>query len=471
MQVIRYIFAALLFGPITAIASTEVLPQPVRDVLDHRQLPADSLSVYVEDLYSGEPVLAWLPDEPRNPASVMKMLTTLAALDLLGPAHRWHTNVFVLGDIKDGVLDGDLLLQGGGDPFLVTERFWELQRMIRQSGIRDIGGDLLIDDSLFAVPEIDPAAFDNEPLRAYNVAPNALLSNFKVVRYRFTPDGSGGVNVAMDPQLDELAVVNKLRIRPGICRGYQRGITITMNDKLDVVTFSGQFPSGCDVYSMDRTALQHNQFTYALFRSLWQDSGGQLTGTWRNESAPEDVEPDLVFRSLPLADVISRVNKHSNNVMARHLLYTLAAEFKGLPATEDAGRQVILEWAAAKQLDSEILQLDNGAGLSRQIQVTGRLLVDLLRTGYESQFMPEYVSSLSLSGHDGTLRRRFRGQRFDGQAHMKTGSLDHVAAIAGYFQSRSGKRFLVSVMQNYTDVHRGTGEEVQAAVLAWLNRQ
>lgn len=460
-----------LTGVGQAQATDDVLPEEILNALGYRNLPADSLSVYVENLQTGEVVLAWHESESRNPASVMKMVTTMVALDVLGPAYRWQTDVFFQGEVTDGVLDGDLLLRGNGDPFLVTERFWQMLRQIQQAGVREISGGLVLDDSYFQVVDHDPAAFDRAPLRAYNVGPNALLSNFKVVRYIFRPDGAGGVNVRLDPELQELSVVNRLKVTNGSCRGYQRGIAVTMNDALDEVTFSGRFPSGCNVYSMDRTALSHNQFTYSLFKTLWQQTGGSIAGSWTAGVVGDDDEPDLSFRSMPLSEIISRVNKHSNNVMARQLLYTLAAEEKGVPGTEAAGREVILEWIEKKGLDTTATRLKNGAGLSREVRVSAKTLVELLRVAYDSRFMPEFVSSLSLSGLDGTLSRRFRNGELTGRAHMKTGSLDHVTAIAGYFQSRSGERYLVSALQNYEDVHRGPGDEVQAALLKWLNRR
>ena len=434
------------------------------------QQPYDhTLSVYVESLDTGEVVLSWNEAEPRNPASVEKMLTTLVALDLLGPAYTWKTDVHLMGEVNDGVLDGDLLLKGYGDPYLVTERFWQLLRRIRLSGISAINGNLLIDDSYFDIGDYDPAAFDREPLRAYNVAPNAMLTNFKVVRYYFEPDvATSSVNVQLDPSLDNLRIVNRLRLANGSCRGYQRGITITPNDDVSQITFSGRFPSGCDTYSMDRTVLSHNQFTYGLFSSLWQETGGRITGEWQNVVVEQDLKPAFSFESLPLSDIIAKVNKHSNNVMARQLLYTLGAETFGAPGTEGAGRKVVRQWLAGKGLDFAELRLDNGAGLSRESRMTARHLADLLRYAFESAYMPEYLSSLSLAGLDGTLSRRFRNGVLTGMAHMKTGSLDHVSSIAGYFQARSGNRYIVVTLHNHTDIHRGPGEEVQEAILRWL---
>ena len=463
---------SLLLAASPLFAADAELPIPVQSALDYRQLPHDTLSVFVEDLDSGESVLRWQEEVPRNPGSTIKLLTTLVALDILGPTYNWQTNVFAIGDIENGRLTGDLLLEGRGDPFLVTERVWQLLRRVRQAGIVTIDGDLLLDDSYFDVAEHDPAAFDRQPLRAYNVAPNALMMNYKAIRFWFeSQHDTNSVRVWLDPPLENLDVDNRLALTPGTCRGYQRGITIFANESLDKMTFSGRFPSGCKRYAMDRTALSHNEFVYGLFMSLWRESGGNFDGGWRRAKAPDDIDPILEFKSLPLADVIARINKHSNNVMARHMLYTIAAEVLGEPGTEAGGRKVVADWLDSNGLEFSALAFDNGAGLSREARMTAHDFAKMLGFAWKKPYMPEFVGSMSLSGLDGTLSHRFSNSPVTGNAHLKTGSLDHVTAIAGYLQSRSGRRFSVVALQNHRDVHRGPGEEVQEALLRWLYEQ
>ena len=462
---------AILLLPCAAIAE-DALPVEVQSALNYRNLPHDTLSIHVTDLDNGETVLRWQDAVPRNPGSTIKLLTTLAALDVLGPTYTWRTEVYALGPIEDGRLDGDLLLKGHGDPFLVTERVWQLQRQIRQAGIREIAGDLLIDDSYFAVAAHDPAAFDRQPLRAYNVAPNALLMNFKVARFWFEPNTeTDTVTVWQDPPLANLKVDNRLVLTPGRCRGYQRGITITANAAVDEITFTGKFPAGCKRYRMDRSVLGHNEFAYGLFAAMWRESGGEFEGGWKSAQAPDDVEPLIEFESLSLADVITRINKHSNNVMARQVLYTLSAELLDGPGTEAGGRKVIGDWLQEKGFEFSALAFDNGAGLSRNARMTAADFGAMLRFAWQQPYMPEYLASMSLAGLDGTLSYRLDDGPLAGNGHLKTGSLDHVSAIAGYLQSASGRRFAVVVMQNHTDVHRGPGEEVQEALLRWLYEQ
>ncbi|MDH5323465.1 MAG: D-alanyl-D-alanine carboxypeptidase/D-alanyl-D-alanine-endopeptidase [Gammaproteobacteria bacterium] len=459
----------LLAGTAVAASDTEHLPPTVQAALQVRQVPEDSLSVYVQDMDSGTVILRWNEATARNPASSIKLLTTLVALDVLGPAYSWKTDVYVLGDVQDGRLKGDLLFKGYGDPYLVTERVWQLLRRIRQLGIREIEGDLLIDDSYFYLPDSDPAEFDRQPLRAYNVTPNAMLMNFKVVRYWFEPEfDTNSVRVWLDPPLENLGIDNRLALAAGSCRGYQRGITISANEAIDRMTFSGKFPDGCKQYAMDRTALSHNEFVYGLFISLWRESGGTFKGGWRSTIVDADIEPILSFSSLPLADIITFVNKHSNNVMARQLLLTLSAEVLGAPGTEEGGREVVTDWLVDHGLDVPQLSFTNGAGLSRDTRISAGDMAALLEFAWRQPYMPEFVSSMSLLGHDGTTRRRFDNPGLDGSAHLKTGSLDHVTAIAGYLQAKSGRRFAVVSMQNYQDIHRGPGQEVQEALLRWV---
>jgi len=463
------LIGVLLSGP---AAAEDALPLSVQSALNHRQLPHSSLSVHVADLDSGEVLLQWQAGVPRNPGSTIKLLTTLAALDILGPTYTWHTDVYALGELIDGRLDGDLLIKGHGDPFLVTERVWQMLRRLRQAGIYEISGDLLLDDSYFDVGDYDPAEFDRQALRAYNVAPNALLMNFKVVRYWFEPKHkAGNVHIWFDPALTNLQTNNQLALVAGSCRGYQRGIAVSTNDAVDKLTFSGKFPEGCKRYAMDRAVLGHREYALGLFSSLWRESGGVFDGTWKDALAPEDSEPTIEFQSLPLADVITRINKHSNNVMARQLLYTLSAEVLGEPGTEAGGRKAVREWLQRNGLEFSTLAFDNGAGLSRNARMTATDFGAMLSFAWRQPYMPEYVASMSVAGLDGTLSRRLEDGPLQGKAHLKTGSLDHVTAIAGYLQARSGRRFTIVVLQNHEDVHRGPGAEVQEALLRWLYEQ
>jgi D-alanyl-D-alanine carboxypeptidase/D-alanyl-D-alanine-endopeptidase (penicillin-binding protein 4) len=219
---------------------------------------------------------------------------------------------------------------------------------------------------------------------------------------------------------------------------------------------------------MSRTVLEHDTYFYGLFESLWSELGGSLRGGMRKVVIGADQTPALTWTSPPLADVIRSINKNSNNVMTRQLVYTLAAEIAGPPGTRAAGIALIREFLESRGIDTASLVLANGAGLSRDERISARALADLLRAAHLSPYSAEYVSSLSLGGLDGTTLGRFNGQG-NGRTHLKTGRLDHVSALAGYAHGEGGKTFAVVVFGNFTDAHRGLGQEVEEAVVGWVH--
>ena len=401
----------------------------------------------------------------------MKLVTTWSALEVLDPAYTWTTEIYFDGDFDGQVLDGNLAIKGHGDPFLVVEEFWKMLRGLRRVGLEEIQGDLLLDDSFFDVVEEDPGTFDREPFRTYNVLPSALLANFKAVRFQFFADPlSRRVKITTDPILSNLDIRNRIEIAEGPCRGYQGGISFNVADPVSIteVIFEGNFPLSCNRYAFSRTVLQHDTYLYGLFDALWTEVGGQMRGGLRKGMIPESARLVLTWRSAALGDVIRRINKNSNNVMTRQLIYTLGAEVLGAPGTREKGIEVIGDFLSSRGLDIDSLVLVNGAGLSRDARISAQLLSDLLREAERSAYAPEFVSSLSLGGLDGTTRRRFNGRTTAGQMHVKTGRLDHVSALAGFVQVSSGKTYVVVVFVNTEDAHRGPGQEIEEAVVRWV---
>ena len=436
------------------------LPDRLQRILSAHDIPLSNVSVVVQGLGREQPVLTHHPLQPRNPASVIKLVTTWVSLDVLGPTYTWPTEVYLLGERNGWRLDGDLAIKGYGDPFLVTEEFRKLLRSVRHLGLTEISGDLVIDDTVFVDAAGDPGEFDGDSFRTYNVLPNALLVNYKAIRYQFGiyPDGDG-VLVTTDPVLANLEIVNRLSLASGRCRGYQAGITVDVRgEAAERVFLSGDFPAACAPYSLTRSALRHDSFAYGVFATLWRELGGIQTGAWRRGRVSEELEPILVWESPPLLDIIRRINKFSNNVMTRQLLFTLGVEASDRPGTRADGVDVIHDHLASRGLNVDSLVIDNGAGLSRRTRISVRLLADMLELAQQPPYGAEFVASMSIGGLDGTTRRRFDGAEALGRSHVKTGSLDDVAAIAGYVHASSGITYVVAAMINATDAHRGTGE-------------
>lgn len=459
-----------LLGLVGWAANAAPLPPEIQAVLTGHGISADDVSILVQGVDAAEPALSHLPDAPRSPASVMKVVTTWSALEYLGPAYTWPTEVYFLGGFDGHRLDGDLALKGYGDPYLVVEEFWKLLRSLRRLGLEHIDGDLVVDASHFAIDDPAPGAFDGQPYRTYNVVPSALLVNFKAVQFQFMPDTAHGrVNVATEPVLENLRIDNNLKLVDGPCRGFQAGIAFDHADadSLGHVVLDGQFSRRCTVYSLGRTVLQHDTFALGLFQSLWREVGGTFHGEVRAAEIPAEASPVLVWQSKPLGEVIRSINKNSNNVMTRQLLYTLGAEAAGPPGTREAGIAAIRELLAAHGIASDTLVLQNGAGLSRDERASVRFLVDLLRRAWASPYAPEFIASLSLGGLDGTTRGRFDAAPAQGVMHLKTGRLDHVSAVAGYVRAAGGRTYVVAVVMNTENAHRGPGQELEEAVLRY----
>jgi D-alanyl-D-alanine carboxypeptidase/D-alanyl-D-alanine-endopeptidase (penicillin-binding protein 4) len=428
-------------------------------------------SVFVQDTAKNTPLVSVNDDVARNPASTIKLLTTFLALEDLKPNYHWKSEVFLGGPLKDGRLAGDLYIKGYGDPYLVIERYWLLLNQLRQKGIAQIEGDLVIDNSHFDVPRGDPGAFDGQPRRSYNVVPDAFLVNLQTVSFMFNPSPLGtGIDIVAEPQPANLEISNRLKLSNAGCGGYQRGISIGFPAP-QRVTFSGEFSRYCGRYRLSRSVLDAPSFAYGVFRTLWEQSGSTLSGDLRVEPVPENLQPYHVVDSLALGDIVRLVNKWSNNVMARHLLLTLGVERYGPPATVEAGRRAAREILREKGLDFPDLRIDNGAGLSRETRISARSLGALLLAANDSDFRAEFVSSLPLSGMDGTMRRRFREAELAGRMHIKTGRLDGVFAMAGFVRSRSGSEYIVVAIQNDANAHRGPGEEAHSALLRWVYHQ
>lgn len=453
---------------LSAAANAE-LPLPLQRVIDGHAIPSEDVSLFVQAVGAREPVVTHLADTPRNPASTIKLLTTWVALDELGPTYTWPTEIYYLGDYVGSELRGDLGLKGYGDPYLVTEEFWKMLGALRRSGLEDVRGDLVIDDSFFAPLDEDPADFDGQPYRTYNVTPSAVLVNFKAVRFQFLPDKQGGVRITADPQPSNLEIQNRVQLVDGACRGYQAGISFDIADGAGrTAVFGGRFPSACAPYAFNRTVLHHDSFAYGVYRTLWAELGGRHRGGMKRGTMPEGFEPALTWRSRPLAEVIRSLNKFSNNVMTRQLLYTLGAEAAGAPARPEAGVAAIHAYLDERDLDTQSLVIANGAGLARDTRISAALLAQVLLNAARSPLAPEFLASLSLGGLDGTTRGRFDGNAVAGRMHVKTGRLDDVSALAGYIHARSGIDYAVVVMLNTPEAHRGPGEELQDALVRWV---
>ena len=497
------LFAALAwFGaPHLAHAQYEErLPVAVAKALKAAGIPQGSVAVVVQQAAAVLPRVSVNAAQPMNPASLMKLLTTYAALELLGPAYTWKTEAWTTGKLADGVLEGDLLLKGGGDPRLTFEQFWLLLRQLRARGLRDIRGDLVLDRSLFETAEANGTEavagadnFDDQPLRPYNVSPDALLLNFKSLRLQFVADaGMKTLSVLAEPRLANLDIINLVKPASGNgdCGNWKEHLRADLTrqnapDGHARLILTGRYPLACGEKTWNLGVLSHPQYIDGVFRQLWRELGGSLTGGVREAVLPADARLLAGIESPPLTEAIRDINKFSNNVMARQLFLTLGAQPLSVagvagvagttsgagslakpPARAADADAAIRAWLAQKHLRFPELVLENGSGLSRQERMSAESLASLLADAWKSPLMPELIASLPLSGVDGTMRKRLKQNGMTSQAHIKTGSLEGVKSIAGYLLDNGGKWQIVVFLVNHPNA--AAAQPAQDALLEWV---
>jgi len=461
---------ALLAGTasVWSFAWAQPLPPALRQLFLREHVPQDGISIYIRDVRRARPLLQYAAHTPRDPASVMKLVTGLVSLNALGPAYRWTTAAYASGPIKDGILQGNLYIRGGGDPYLITKSFWDLLHGLRRLGIHAITGNLVLDETYLMPPKRARGAFDGRADRTYNVRPQALLVNFQAIDFRFLP-GARTVRVIPDPAPTTLSVINKLRLVEGPCGDWRSRIALRIDHgaRGNTAIFTGRYARACGLQHMYRVTDDNKRYILGVFRELWREQGGRFAGHLAMGGLPRGARLLYEVHSRPLADILRSVNKYSNNAMGRLLVMTLGTVRQGPPGSNAKGLAFMRAWLMAHGLRLPHLVLRNGVGLSRSERITAAEVGRVLAYAYNGPYMPEYVSSLPIAGIDGTLRYRFLGSPVVGSLHGKTGTIDGVNTLAGYLQ-RGSHRYIVVVLENYPTADTEQGFLAEDGVIKWL---
>lgn len=457
------------------------LPGVLVEALKKAGIPQENVAIVVQDADNGNTILMHNASKSFNPASVMKLVTTNAALDILTPAYRWKTEVYQDGIVSNGVLDGNLIIKGYGDPSFKAQEFWRLLMSLQQAGIKEIKGDLVIDKSYFSKDIGGTNTFDNEIWRAYNAMPSAFLVNGRNTSFKFTVVDSdlnpSRVNIVQEFDLPELQIVNNMRVIPGPCGEWRNHMAYNVKAKENggqevgkIVTYRGTFSPDCGEKYLELSVFNDDQYAFYTFKKLWSELGGKFSGELKVQlkiqGSPISAVKVIEQLSDPLGYVVRDINKWSNNLMARQLLLTLAAEKSATPATEAKGAQVIKDWLSSKGLNSPELVIENGSGLSRIERISTEHLSQMLVSAYNSPVMPELISSLPILALDGTVMRRLKDSPAAGHAHLKTGSLDGANAIAGYVLDKQSKRQVLVMLVNHKNAV--ASKATQDALIEWV---
>jgi D-alanyl-D-alanine carboxypeptidase/D-alanyl-D-alanine-endopeptidase (penicillin-binding protein 4) len=464
-----------LAGMLALVAMTGTagaqLPRPIERAFGFAGVPLAAVGVVVQETGKPRPLFALNPNRAFNPASVMKLVTTMAALELLGPDFRWKTDAFLDGPLVDGVLRGNLVLKGRGDPKITLEQWQAFIATLRANGLAAIDGDLVLDRTFFAPVAHDPAQFDGEPRKPYNVGPDALLVNFKSVKFGFAPNGSAdAVDVKVEPALGRVGVGPPPPIAAGDCGDWQAALGAAFVDRgtrADAV-FTGRYPASCGEREWWVSLLDHPVYVHGMFDTYFRAAGGRFAGGWKSGKAPANARPFATLESPPLWDIVRDVNKLSNNVMARQVFLTLATTDAPPPATAAGAAATVRRWLARRKLGMPELVLENGSGLSRRERISAGSLARLLLAADASPVREEFASSLAVAAMDGTVQRRFQNGSVAGQALLKTGTLDGVRALAGYVIDGEGRRFVVTVLVNHA--HSAATQGAVDLLVQWVYR-
>jgi D-alanyl-D-alanine carboxypeptidase/D-alanyl-D-alanine-endopeptidase (penicillin-binding protein 4) len=473
MKLIATLLPLLFIANAWAVA----LPPTVQQELRKVGIPLNAVSIEVREVGKHGPFIAINAQRAMNPASTMKLVTTYAALDMLGPAYTWKTEAWLDGELKDGVLKGDLILKGYGDPKFTIEQFWLWLSELRARGLRDIQGDLILDRSFYNLPSHDPSEFDNDPVRAYNVGPDALLINFNTLRLRYIPNGNG-LTVVTEPPLDGLMLDNRLAPRDSKVNCDNWDDLFQVQPLGDSVVLQGDYALECGEREQNLSVMPHTRYVGALFGAIWKELGGSIKGRERDGLVSANATPFSTHRSEPLSGIIRDINKYSNNVMARQLFLTLGSAINDPDeqhAVKELGsmnieRSILTTqmWLMRNGLRFPELVLENGAGLSRKERISAAHMAALLQHASNHPLSAELQASLPILGVDGSVRKRLKKSPAASHAHLKTGTLTGVKTIAGFIRSKSGKEWILVFFINHPYAQRG--QDAQDALIEWVQQ-
>ena len=411
-------------------------------------------------------------EAPKNPASTMKLVTSLAALHILGPKKNWTTKVFSTGHIKETTLNGDIFLQGGGDPWLVLERFWILLKKIYDNGIHTINGNIYVDDSFYDKASIGSDIIDGKIYRAYNTLPNALLINFNSTELVINTALKKNT-ISVKPNIDVINFSNSIDITDKKCTAKNKNISfdVSKNKEITDVILYGEYPNNCGKKIFYRNFVSHNEYIHGVFKSFWQEIGGSFSGNWAYKSTPKDANLLAQLNSIPLHQIIRHINHHSNNVMARMLMLNFGVGDVYSPSSLQKGRRSILQWIETINVPMPMLKIDNGSGLSRTARVSAKGLSDLLLFAATSPWWSEFFNSMPVKYSNHASSARFQGiSNFDNM-RFKTGLLADVRSLAGYITDSSGNRWAVVILHNHPKAAGRVGITIQNLLLKDLLRK
>jgi len=447
MKFIKIILSCLLFCSWFANAGNDA---ELKKIINSYSFDQNNYSLIVKNLTQPKKLnFEHNSQSLFNSASLVKIITTFMALEKLGPNFKWQSDFYHSGEIVEGILEGDLIFKGRGDASFSVNDLEKMIVRLRQLGIYKINGDLVIDSTYFgSMPQ--EKNFDNDPLRAYNVLPDAVSIQANTINFNFEVIDNE-IKIFKDPDLEIVEVVNQISLTQDKCRNWKSKITydVSQEKNMQKIIFGGSISRDCEIKEIDLYAIDDDIYFLENFKKLWLLSGGLFDGNLKLANEDTSSTASLVTHfSAPLSELIRDINKYSLNLMSRNLMLTMLAEEIMMPATEEDVNQFIHDWFTMKGFNVDGLFIDNGAGLSRKIKVSAYQLSELLHAIYVHPLMPEIIASLPISAIDGTLEKRMLYSPVNARGHFKTGSLKDVNAMAGFFLNKQNEMIMFIFLMN-----------------------
>jgi D-alanyl-D-alanine carboxypeptidase/D-alanyl-D-alanine-endopeptidase (penicillin-binding protein 4) len=440
-------------------------PEPVQQALQAAGLPASALAYAAVPLGHHGRAVGWQATRPMQPGSTMKLVTSIVALDVLGPNHRGFTELVSAAPRRAGpdgdLLDGDLVLRGGGDVELGVPQLWALLMELRESGLRELRGDVLLDRSRYNPPRADLGLppFDSAPEFPYNVIPDALnvAGSLLPLKLQATADGVVATTV---PALDGLVIdARGMALVDARCADWDdhwKPATTGREGGVTTITLHGAFPRACTA----RPSLQlldRDELAERLVRTLWRGLGGTWQGRVRAAAAPPGAAVLARRQGRPWGELLRHLNKASDNAWTRVLFHELGVAAPAGTAGPTAQRadSMLRDWLRRERIDAAALVSDNGSGLSRSERVSAQLLAEMLRAAWQGRHRHDLLATLPTVGVDGTMRLRLRESPATGWARLKTGTLRNVVGLAGVMRDGDGHDWAVAMLINDEGAARG----------------
>jgi len=429
------IIAVTLFSCLSV--SFASMQQGVSDLLKARKYEG-GIGIVVKDLGKDSVVVSINPDTLLNPASVAKLVTGAAALELLGPGYVHFTRVYIDGEFNSdlGTVDGNLYIKGFGDPGFGPERIWLFVQHLRHMGIKTVKGDLILDDFYYDTVSVGPGFSAEDGSRAYQSIINALPVSFSAVAIHKRPGQEVGspVHVDMFPKIEGVKISSSAATVGG-SRG-RLDVSTSLTSGTTQILVRGGMAVGEKPRYTYRKVWQTWETFGGAFIAQCKESGLHIEGRTIRRRVPDSLTakpPFYTFESEPMHTFINHIFKWSSNFVSEMLLKTMAAERMGAPGTWPKGVTVMSNWWEKQGLPDE-LQLGNGSGMGDVSRVSAAQITELLSYVHKQTYSHDYIAALPSAGIDGTLKTRFNRSRLAGKVRAKTGTLNSlkVTTLAGY---------------------------------------